>query len=119
MDKYIDESGLRESQPALGRAIRVLREQGNLTSDALAGRAGVPLGRLQQIEAGEGGDWNAISHIARALGVSMEELSELEESFVREEEDADPSPKDAEEASKMKLTQVPSVTPVSRRSKRA
>lgn len=119
MGEFIDESGRKENQPALGRAIRKLRErQGNLTPSALAERAGVPLGRMEQIEAGEGGDWNAISHIAHALGVSMEQLSELEEAFAGEEEDADSTAEDAGETKKMKLSQVPSVLPVPRRSKR-
>jgi hypothetical protein len=86
-DFFIDESCRRESQPALGRTIRVLRErQEDLTPTALAERAKVDVHLLEQIEAGEGGDFNTITYLRRALGVSAKEFAELYAGFVREEE---------------------------------
>jgi transcriptional regulator with XRE-family HTH domain len=86
---FIDESGHKESQPALGRAIRALRErQEDLTPKALAERADVDVRLLEQIEAGEGGDFNTITYVRRALGVSAKEFAELCEGLVKEEEGA-------------------------------
>lgn len=91
MDKdFIDESGRKESQPALGRTIRALRERrGDLSPEALAQRSKVDLCLLEQMEAGEGGDWNTIVHVRRALGVSPKEFTEMHARFVREEEGDD------------------------------
>lgn len=90
MSGFIDESDERESQPALGRAVRTLREQKGLIPSALAERAKVDLRRLEQIEAGEGGDYNTIVCLHRALGVTAGSFAELFEALAREEEaDAD------------------------------
>jgi transcriptional regulator with XRE-family HTH domain len=87
-ENFIDESDRRDNQPALGRAIRELREHhGNLTPEALAERAEVDLRLLGQMEAGEGGDWNSISWVLDALGVSMGEFAALYEEFLEEEEE--------------------------------
>jgi transcriptional regulator with XRE-family HTH domain len=88
MSGFIDESDVRESQPALGRTVRALREQEELSPSALAKRATVDLGHLEQIEAGEGGDYNTVVYLQRALGVTARKFTELFEAFVREEEDA-------------------------------
>lgn len=86
-DFLIDESGCRESQPALGRAIRTLRERhGGLSPQDLAERAEVDVGLLEQIEAGEGGDFNTITYVRRALDVGPREFSELHGAFAMEEE---------------------------------
>ena len=87
MNDFIDESGRRDNQSALGRAIRELRERhGNLTPKALAEQAEIDLPLLEQMEAGEGGDWNGISWVLDALGVSMGEFAALYEKLLREEE---------------------------------
>jgi len=87
-DFFIEEAGRRDNQSALGRAIRELRERrGNLTPKALAEQAEVDLRLLEQMEAGEGGDWNNISWVLDALGVSMREFAVSYEKFVKEEEE--------------------------------
>lgn len=84
---FIDEAGRCESQPALGQTVRTLRErEDDLTPQALAERADVDLRLLEQIEAGEGGDFNAITYLRRALGVTAREFAELYTEFAREEE---------------------------------
>jgi len=51
--------------------------------------AGIDVRTLKRLEAGEGETtWNVAFWIAEALEVSMKELSELEETFRREEEQA-------------------------------
>jgi transcriptional regulator with XRE-family HTH domain len=86
-DSFIDEAGRRDNQPALGKAIRELRERhGNLTPKALAERAEVDLRLLVQMEAGEGGDWNNIRWVLDALGVSMGEFARSHKKFLKEEE---------------------------------
>jgi transcriptional regulator with XRE-family HTH domain len=87
MSGFIDESDVKESQPALGRTIRVLREQEGITPSALAKRAAVDLCHLEQIEAGEGGDYNTIVYLRRALAVTAELFTEMFDAFVREEEE--------------------------------
>jgi transcriptional regulator with XRE-family HTH domain len=80
-------SGDQKAEPALGRVVRMLREQrGGLTPSALAERANVDLGRLEQIEAGLGGDYNTVVYIRRALGVGAAEFAEMHDAQVRKEE---------------------------------
>lgn len=87
-DFFMEEAGRRDNQPALGRAIRELRErQGNLTPKALAERAEVDLRLLEQMEAGEGGDWNNISWVLDALGVSMGEFAVSYDKFLTQDEE--------------------------------
>jgi len=69
-----------EPQPALGEAIRRLREKRGATQEALAYEAGVTTGTLSLIERGRSNPaWGTIRGIATALGVSMEELGKLSE----------------------------------------
>ena len=44
------------------------------------------MGLLEQIEAGEGGDFNTITYVRRALEVGPREFSELHGAFAMEEE---------------------------------
>ncbi len=67
-----------EPQPALGQAIRQLREKRGATQEALAYEAGVTTGTLSLIERGQSNPaWGTVKGIARALGVSMGELGKL------------------------------------------
>ena len=65
-------------QPALGKAIRQLREKQGVTQEALAPDAGVTTGTLGLIERGQANPtWGTVRGIADALGVSMGELAKL------------------------------------------
>lgn len=65
-----------EPQPALGAAIRQLREKRGATQEALAYEAGVTVGTLSLIERGKSNPaWGTVKGIANALGVSMGELA--------------------------------------------
>lgn len=87
---FIDESDRKERQPALGRVIRALREQRGLTAKALAEQANVEVHRVKQIEAGDGGDYNTIVYIRRALGVNAKEFTDLHAAFVKEDKGSGP-----------------------------
>ncbi len=67
-------------QPAVGAAIRQLREQRGLTQEALATEANTTLSTLSVIERGLANPtWATLSDIAAALGVSVAELAKLAE----------------------------------------
>jgi len=65
-------------QPALGAAIRQLREKRGATQEALAPQAGVTMGTLSLIERGLANPtWGTVCGIAAALDVSIAELAKL------------------------------------------
>lgn len=67
-----------EPQPALGKAIRQLREKRGATQEALAYEAGVTTGTLSLIERGQSNPaWGTVRGIAKALGTSMGDLAHL------------------------------------------
>jgi transcriptional regulator with XRE-family HTH domain len=67
-----------EPQPALGSAIRQLREKRRLTQEALSHEAGITTGTLSLIERGQSNPaWGTVSRLADALGTSMGELGKL------------------------------------------
>lgn len=67
-------------QPALGKAIRELREEKGLTQEAIAHDAGITTATLGVIERGlSNPTWATLKGIAKALSVSMVEISDLEE----------------------------------------
>jgi len=69
-------------QPALGRAIRQLREKRSVTQEALGADAGVTERTVSLIERGHANPkWATVSDIADALGVSMGELAKLADKF--------------------------------------
>jgi transcriptional regulator with XRE-family HTH domain len=69
-------------QPALGKAIRQLREKRGDTQEALAPQAGVTTGTLGMIERGQANPtWDTIKGIAAALDVTIAELAKLAEKF--------------------------------------
>lgn len=71
-----------EPQPALGKAIRQLREKRGTTQEALAFEAGVTTGTLSLIERGQSNPaWGTVKAIATALSVSMGELAKLADGF--------------------------------------
>jgi len=67
-----------QPQPALGKAIRQLREKCSLTQEALAQDAGVTVGHMSMIERGHSNPtWGTVKGIAKALGVSMGDLAKF------------------------------------------
>jgi transcriptional regulator with XRE-family HTH domain len=65
-------------QPALGKAIRQLRQKRGLTQIALGEKAGITGRSLSLIERGHANPtWSTLKGIAAALGVSMGELARL------------------------------------------
>lgn len=69
-------------QPALGAAIRKLREKKDATQEVVAQDAGITVAHLSKIERGlTNPTWATVKGIASALGVSMVELARDEEAL--------------------------------------
>lgn len=68
-------SPLDPANPALGRALRTLREERELTQEDAAYEAGITPGSLSRIEtAVSNPTWTTVERIASALDVSLVEL---------------------------------------------
>lgn len=73
-------------QPALGKAIRQLREKRGSTQSDLAAKAGVADPTLSMIERGHSNPtWATVRDIADALGVSMGQMAKLADKFAADE----------------------------------
>ncbi len=71
-----------QPQPALGKAIRELREKRGATQEAIAHDAGVTTATLGVIERGlSNPTWATLKRIAKALDVSMVEIARVTASF--------------------------------------
>jgi transcriptional regulator with XRE-family HTH domain len=71
-----------QPQPALGKAIRQLRNKRGMTQEALAHAAGVTVGHLSMIERGHSNPtWATVKAISAALDMSMVELTRLAVKF--------------------------------------
>jgi XRE family transcriptional regulator, regulator of sulfur utilization len=71
-------------QPALGKAIRQLREEKGLTQEAVAHGAGITTATLGVIERGlSNPTWATLKGIAAGLGVSMLDIARLTETLER------------------------------------
>jgi transcriptional regulator with XRE-family HTH domain len=67
-------------QPALGAAIRTLREKRGSTQEAVAQAADITVAHLSKIERGRTNPtWGTVTNIAGALGVSVVEVAKLAE----------------------------------------
>jgi transcriptional regulator with XRE-family HTH domain len=67
-------------QPALGKAIRELREKREISLRAFAPKADVTFNTLSLIERGEANPtWETVKRIAAALGVSISTLAKAAE----------------------------------------
>ena len=67
-------------QPALGAAIRELREKRDLSQEALAEKAGLTGRTVSAIETGNANPtWATVRDIASALRVSISEVARLSE----------------------------------------
>ncbi len=71
-----------QPQPALGKAIRQLRNERGMTQEALAHAAGVTVGHLSMIERGHSNPtWATVKAIATGLDASMVDLTKLASKF--------------------------------------
>jgi putative transcriptional regulator len=71
-------------QPALGKAIRQLRESCGMTQTALAEKAGLTGRTVSAIETGRANPtWATISDIADALGVSIAEIAKAAQPWAK------------------------------------
>ena len=65
-------------QPALGEAVRQLREKHGATQEAVAHKAGITTATLSLIERGQANPtWDTLKKIVAALGSSMGDLGKL------------------------------------------
>jgi transcriptional regulator with XRE-family HTH domain len=70
--------GPDQPQPALGEAVRQLREKRGITQERLAQEAGLTVGTVSLIERGRSNPaWGTVKAIGKALGVAMCELGQL------------------------------------------
>ncbi|MFP5387719.1 MAG: helix-turn-helix domain-containing protein [Thermoleophilia bacterium] len=68
--------GPEQPQPALGEAVRELREKQGITQERLAQDAGVTTGTVSLVERGRSNPaWGTVKAIAEGLGVSLVELA--------------------------------------------
>jgi transcriptional regulator with XRE-family HTH domain len=66
-----------QPDPALGAAIRRLRQERDLSMEALATKAGVTLNTITRLELGQSEPgWMTVRKVIAALGVSLGELGE-------------------------------------------
>lgn len=64
------------TDPALGRAVRRLREERGLTQEELASRAGTTFGTVSRMESAKSAPaWATVRAVATALGVTLGELA--------------------------------------------
>ena len=71
-----------QPQPALGKAIRQLREELGMTQEALAQEASITVGHMSMIERGHSNPtWSTIKGIASALEISIADNATLSLKF--------------------------------------
>jgi transcriptional regulator with XRE-family HTH domain len=71
-----------QPQPALGKAIRQLREKRGMTQEALAQDAGLTVGHMSMIERGHSNPtWGTIKGVANALEISIADIAALSLEF--------------------------------------
>lgn len=69
-------------QPALGEAVRQLREKRGATQEAVARDAGITTATLSLIERGQANPtWDTLKKVTAALGSSMGELGKIADRF--------------------------------------
>ena len=74
-----------DPQPGLGKAIRTLRTEAQLSQETLGERAEIHPTWISHIESGRiNPTWGNVRRIARGLGVKLPRLAELAEKLERE-----------------------------------
>jgi transcriptional regulator with XRE-family HTH domain len=75
-----------QPQPALGKAIRQLRNERGMTQEALAQEAGVTVGHLSMIERGHSNPtWGTVKAVTAALDTPLRGLVAISERVEQEE----------------------------------
>jgi transcriptional regulator with XRE-family HTH domain len=70
--------GPEHPQPALGEAIRQLREERGMTQERLAQDAGLTTGTVSLVERGQSNPaWGSVKALAKGLNVPIAELAKL------------------------------------------
>jgi len=73
-------------QPALGKAIRQLREEREISLRSFAPKAGLSVNTLSSVERGAANPtWETVKGIAAALGVSIADIANLADRFADSE----------------------------------
>lgn len=81
-------SPLEPQNPAIGKAIKSLREEAGLTQEELALASGLSTGEISRQEHGwRNSRWETMKRLANGLGVSCADMVARAEQFEREEED--------------------------------
>jgi transcriptional regulator with XRE-family HTH domain len=76
--------GPDQPQPALGEAVRQLREKRGITQERLAQDSGLTTGTISLVERGRSNPaWGTIKALAGALGVSLAEIAKLSDKLER------------------------------------
>jgi transcriptional regulator with XRE-family HTH domain len=71
-----------QPQPALGKAIRQLRQERGMTQEALAQEAGITVGHMSMIERGHSNPtWATVRAIASALNLPLTEVAAVAARF--------------------------------------
>jgi transcriptional regulator with XRE-family HTH domain len=74
-----------DPQPGLGKAIRTLRNESQLSQEALGERAEIHATWISHIESGRiNPTWGNVRRIARGLGVPLDRLAKLAEKYEQE-----------------------------------
>lgn len=75
-----------DPQPTLGHAIRALRQESQMSQEALAEHSELAPAEIARIESGHlDPAWGDVRRIAQALDVSLEKLAELAEELEERE----------------------------------
>ncbi|MGN6276695.1 MAG: helix-turn-helix domain-containing protein [Solirubrobacterales bacterium] len=81
-------SPLEPQNPALGKAIKSLREEAGLTQEELALASGLSTGEISRQEHGwRNPGWRTMKRVAKGLGVTCAYMAARAERLEREEED--------------------------------
>lgn len=76
--------GPDQPQPALGEAVRRLREEQGITQERLAQEAGLTTGTVSLIERGKSNPaWGTVKAVAGALKATLAELADLADRLER------------------------------------
>jgi transcriptional regulator with XRE-family HTH domain len=82
-----------QPQPALGEAIRQLRQKRGITQEDLAHEADITTGTLSLIERGHANPtWATVQEIANALDASVPKLASLAEKLSAKRNQSHPEP---------------------------
>jgi transcriptional regulator with XRE-family HTH domain len=77
--------GADQPQPALGEAVRRIREKRGMTQERLAQDAGVTTGTVSLVERGRSNPaWGTVKAIAKGLEISISDLAGLADQLENE-----------------------------------